>query len=285
MKFNLDPVRVHGAVMGRRVFLALALALALAAPSWAAPTQSCTAATTAVSSSINNHTMNLPTNHSVGDMFVAFLSVDSNPSITITGWTQIKVFTQPANVDRIAAFYRVTTGAEGSTKEVVLGATETLASRVICLSGFADPGTSPPEASTGVDGSSLNPDADAVTPSPGDGDYFVAAVYGIDVSVRTFSAYPAGYSGSQIASGSGAGDTRLGVAVAELSGTTFNPGTATLNSGTTWIAFTMAVPAGAAAAPARRRLILSELFDLSDLLDPNPLRWFLARDAYAEVGH
>lgn len=257
----------------KRLLLTFALAFGLVAPAWAAP--SVTAGATSSDNSVDgtDHTVNLPA-CSAGRTLIVVLCTDGTPTVGYpAGWNIIRTLDHSSARSSIA--WRKAVGDEGATMNVTTSASERTASKVFCVSDAEDPAVQPPQISTGATGSSANPDPDSVSPTGGSKDYLFIAGFGTNNASPTMDAIPANYgNGAYVAGGGGTSTCTSGTAYRAATASSEDPSAFTISSSQAWGAFTIAVHPGASATP-RRRLILSELFD------PSPLRWFLARAAHA----
>lgn len=113
--------------------------------------------------------------------------------------------------------------------------------------GTLNVGTSGVFVGTPATGDSANSNPPAVTPAPGSNDYRFCAM-AVHEDDLTTSGYPTNYADNQTSgnSGTAGSDCHLQLATRALTGTTDNPGTFTVEAGTTWVANTIAIEPPAA---------------------------------------
>jgi hypothetical protein len=213
------------------------------------------AATNNSSSAVNatTHTVNLPTGIAAGNLLLVFFSNDGSATASVTtpasGWTEL--FTQPVLSDtaRLTVFYRFADGAEASTITVTTSASEQASHASYRITG-AHASEVPASSSTRPAGSNANPDPPSLNPASwGTEDTLWIASCAWD-GTPTGSAYPSGYSGSQITvDPSASGGAGLMVAAKNNAADTEDPGSFTMSANEQWASATIAVrPAAAAAA-------------------------------------
>jgi hypothetical protein len=193
----------------------------------------------------------LPTGITAGDLLIICLAFQDSISSTATtpsGWSLLKNLSNGSSLVRIYVFYKVADGSEGSTVSISTSVTSS-AHISYRITGFS--GT--PEVSTGVTGSSLNAaNPDAITPAGGSKDYLIIAVAGCnDGSVFTsFS-----YTNNQVDVHNGGGSARLHTSTNNVTASSEDPPTNTLNTINDIAALTLAVSPALATAiflPMRR---------------------------------
>lgn len=230
---------------------------------WAMPafaTFPVVAATATATDVVNdtNHTVNLPASISAGDLLIVVhvgSATDATPNSALTGWTLLRDKTIASNAGHVVAFYKIASGAEGSTATITTDLAEDSGSCAYRITGWH--GTTPPEASAGATtGSNTAPDPDAVTPSWGAEDNLFIAVGDADGN-HTITAYPANYGSNNITSAtSTAGGGACGLATRNLNATTDDPGAFTSNTSGTTAGFTIVVRPGVSVAVINQGTLL-----------------------------
>jgi len=220
-------------------------------------------ATTAISTATTSHTINLPTGIVSGNLLLGFFSNASFEQFAT--WPSDPLFTEIRELTRIgntlSVAYRTADGSEGSTITVTTPGTVKSAATFYRITGWLD--TQAPEVSTGVTGTSANPDPDSLTPTGGAEDYLWIAALGFNHSGGSTSVttWPTNYTVSQMSPSSGGGDsTHCSAATAgrELNGASEDPGTFTLPFSESFCVCTVVVyPSGALpeSFPARRSFV------------------------------
>lgn len=114
-----------------------------------------------------SHTVNLPASIVVGELLIAVVTFDGNPTVTWpAGWTTLHAGVANGSASRVEARYRVADGSEGASITLTTNASEMFCYNVLRISDYQ--GT--PEASTGAVGTSVIIDPDTLNPSWGTGD-------------------------------------------------------------------------------------------------------------------
>lgn len=187
-----------------------------------------------------NHTINLPTGITAGDLLIVVFSVDTAPTITWPeGWTQIFFLAYSTN-NTLDARFRRADGTEGATILITTLTNVGSSHTSYRITGYNS--ASNPEAGTTTSGSSANPDPPNLIPSWGAGENLWIATYGWNDGRKTNSSYPANFTDNQIADGwnnsSGSG---IATCTQNLVAPNIDPGLATLSGSIKWIANTMVV--------------------------------------------
>lgn len=188
-----------------------------------------------------SHTVDLPANIQAGDLLLVFFSIDGNSNLTWpAGWTEF--FEKGRTITcRTECAWRKATGNEGATITVTSINAQKSAHVSWRITGAEDPTVQPPEASTGTDASSVNPDSDNLTPTGGTKDYLAVSVEGNDNDTLA-TVYPSGFtSWGTLASGSGIGHCNIAIAYKQWAASALNPGAFTIAEAENWNAGTIAV--------------------------------------------
>lgn len=226
------------------------LLLLLATPAHAAfPTVAATNST-ADSANATNHTVNLPTGISNGNLLLVTIAC-RNSTTTITfpaGWTIVgSEWTTGGSASahsRMALYRRTADGSEGSTISVTTDVSNSCASISKRITGHHT--SSNPELGTAATGDSTTPDPPSLTPSWGAEDTLWVAMSGKGAG-GSASGYPTNYSQNQLSVPTTSGtNAALYWAERELNGTSDDPGTFTQSSAV-WGAQTLAIRPAAAA--------------------------------------
>ena len=220
----------------------------------ASPTVEATA-TSSVTSAGTSHTVSLPTGIVSGSgLRVTFAWTAGIPQ-TITwpaGWTPITGYKHErsaANQVGIDSAYRQADGTEGASITVTTSASTKSAHIAKRYAGHESFATRTPEAGTGIDGGTSNPDPPAITPTGGSKDYLFEADAVCDEEDFTWTA-PTNYTNQLVANTGVVGTpvTNCSVASARraLTASSEDPGTFT-HVLTGWVAQTVAIHPPAAA--------------------------------------
>lgn len=187
-----------------------------------------------------SHLVNMPAVVSSGDLLIALIAVDGNPTITTpSGWT----FLQQSNVTTIvkgAVYYKVAAGTEGGTTvDFATGTSERMMAQVVRIQAGTYSGT--PESAVANTASSVNPDPPNLTPSWGALNTLWIAMSSMD-NTRTVSVYPLANNQVRTANAStGTAYVTLATCSTNNSGSSLNPGTFTINIASDSVNFTIAV--------------------------------------------
>lgn len=204
----------------------------------------------------STQTITLPSPIAADDLLLCVIATDGTGSATAThswpgSWNELVDRADAANTMSYSVGWLKAVGNEdGTTINVTTSTNEGSVTRCYAIDGAnAD---SAPDISAGWEGSSPNPNPDAVTPVGGSDDYLYFAFAG-QWGTRTVSAYPSGYSntGYSDSNAGGAEENVLAWATkATTSSTTDNPGTFTFSAWTDSMAWTIAVaPESAGGTP------------------------------------
>lgn len=194
-----------------------------------------------------SHTVNLPASIASGDLLIAIVTFDGNPTVTWpAGWTSLHAGAAASNTARIEARYRVANGSEGSSISLTTSASEMFCYDVLRITDY----TGTPEASTGATGTSTAPLADALNPAAwGTEDALWLHVSGYDQGQRfvdnTGDLIRTGTLGAGGANPNQRADNASGCGQAVYSewrtASSHNGRPATLSTGDEWRAFTVAI--------------------------------------------
>jgi hypothetical protein len=215
-----------------------------------------------VASNSTSWTLTYPTNLASGDLIIALVATDGNPTVTLAGSGWFSVTPIDAINTGLSLYKKASVGTETGTFTATLSATEQGAWRIFRITGWEGTlgsswtGSSAGAVTTdnvgpGVTGVSANPDPPAVNPANWDvEDTLWFAAIAVDTS-RTISVYPLANRNTADVSG-GAGGATLGVCTTTSAVASLDPGTFTISTSDDWAAATIAVrpaPAAAAANP------------------------------------
>ncbi len=205
--------------------------------------------TTADSAAVSNHTVNLPSGIVSGNLLVIIFGSDGDRDIGWpAGYTEFFENRESSFVT-LAGAYRQADGGEGATITVTTSADEKAVSFAYRITGHEDPSTQAPEASTGVNGSSVNPDSDSITPTGGSKDYLFLTPHVHDATA-TNDTTPTSYTNKIEAETSSGGLVGGACAERQLTASSEDPGAWTIGTSRAWAASTIAVhPAAAGAVP------------------------------------
>ncbi len=197
------------------------------------------------------HTVNLPSDISVGDLLLVFFVSDAGITITFPeGWTQLF---QTTNIYvKVGAWYRIAEGGEGATITVTTSTSEMTAHTSYRITGYS--GT--PEVGTPATGLDANPDPPSLTPSWGAKDTLWFAVQGND-DKDIVSAYPTDYTDGRNDYANAAGGCGVGSARRELNAESENPLPFTISASEQWVTNTVAIQPSVA-APGKPVLVSPE---------------------------
>lgn len=207
---------------------------------------------------VTTHTVDLSTlTATTGNLLIVAFAHDDDgagtwtwPGVAEVDYTEI--FDVSANGVGLQVRYREIDGTEGTSFDVTSSASEQSAHAVYEVSGAADVSVQAPEASTGANGTDTAPNPDSITPTGGSKDYLVIAVTANNGGDTTVSVYP--YADSQLtAESGGANGCSIGMCSDQLTNSTFDPGTFTIDDTLGWVAVTVVVHPPASSIPIMRR--------------------------------
>jgi hypothetical protein len=229
------------------IYLVVALALMLsfslvtAVPALAAPVVA-SVTETEFGTDTTDHNVNMPATVDAGDLLIVLFTNDGSATVTTPGgWTQLASTANGAV--RLSVYYKIAAGAEGGTTvNFVTSASEQAAAQVYRITDWH--GTTPPEISTAVTGTSTAPNPASLNPAGWDvADTLWLAVAGQDRGDQSgTTAYPASYTdGTSTLSSSTIESCRTLSARRVLAAASENPGAFTIPVTEEWVAFTIAV--------------------------------------------
>lgn len=175
------------------------------------------------------HLINMPATVNVGDLLIALIAVDGNPTITTpSGWTLLNSTPATVAVVKAAVYYKVADGSEGgTTADFTTGASERMMGQVVRIAAGTYSGV--PEAAGAGTSSSVNPDPPNLTPSWGALNTLWIAMSAID-NTRTVSVYPLPNNQVRTANaGAGTAYATLASCSNSLNASSLNPGAFTIN--------------------------------------------------------
>lgn len=188
----------------------------------------------------------LPTDTTVGELLIAYVTVDLNGGATgvslgtgAAAWTELF---DDANgtVVRHACYARIATGSDAL---VLTGSTEDYVVEIIRVGKHGCASTADIEVGTTATGSSATPDPPSLNAGSSQRWLWIAMA-GIDTTTTTATTdVPSGFTTIDI-EGSAVSTTSVGLAWAYKHDevTTLNPGTFTVNATRSWVANTIAIP-------------------------------------------
>jgi len=244
MKSNMNKTKGHSKVIHLAVALALILSFSLVTtvPALAAPLVA-SVTETAFDTATTDHNVNMPATVNAGDLLIVLFTNDGSATVTTpSGWTALASNSVNGAV-RLSVYYKIAAGTEGGTTvNFVTSASEEAAAQVYRITNWH--GTTPPEISTAVTGTSTAPNPASLNPAGWDvADTLWLAVAGQDRGDQLgTTAYPASYTdGISILSSDGIGSCRTHSARRVLAAASENPGAFTIPVSEEWVAFTIAV--------------------------------------------
>lgn len=198
--------------------------------------------TGAQTTNTTTHPINLPTGIVSGDLLLAFISLDGNPTMSgwPTGWTSLASAPGASSLTRIEVRYKIAGASEPASFNLTSSASEQSVHRTIRISTGTYTGN--PIVSTVATGTTANPDSPSLTLGS-TADWTVWSVFANDDGRRTLSVYPTGYTDGQFydtsggAGGCGLGSSRRNIAT----GAAQDPGAYTISASQAWGAVTLAV--------------------------------------------
>ena len=209
-------------------------------------------------------TVDLPASVAAGDLLLVFHYSDGATTRTFPGsWVEIKDATVSGDMASIGVAYLIAAGGETSVV-VTKSVTERFTAIAIRISAASWHGTTAPEISTGIQGSSTTPNPDVLNPAGWDIEdtlWIAAMCWDDGAGTMTVNAYP--YASNNLVSAAVNSAGRGAIATLESAVASEDPGTFTLSATDQWWAGTVAVrPAAAAAAtdPALLHYNLSNQF-------------------------
>lgn len=184
-------------------------------------------------SAATNHTVNLPSGITAGDLLLVFFGhkESSNGATFPAGWTKkTPERAQAGSVAVMAVAWRWADGTEGASITVTTTANTRTAYVSYRISGAENPATQAPEENGNGQANTNNPDPPSLTPTGGAKDYLWFAAYASSHG-RTLISAPTSYTDALGAgSNSGTGtNVGLGTARRALNAASEDPGSFSIN--------------------------------------------------------
>lgn len=201
-------------------------------------------ATSSRTSNAIDDSVTLPGSIAAGDLILVFHCSDGPLTRTFPSpWVEIKDIGVAGDSATIGIAYLIASGGEASVT-VTKSVTERFSALAIQISASSWHGTTPPEVSTGVTGTSTAPDPDAITPSWGRGDNLFIAVCAFENNAGGISitVFPTNYGSNNLSSPDILSAGRGGIGTRELAAGSDDPGAFTISSSDAWWAGTVVVP-------------------------------------------
>jgi len=199
-----------------------------------------------------------------GDLYVIMLQSQVN-TVTWSQDTGTSGWVELADSNGQAIYYKQIGTSEPDP--VFLQSTNTRSGySVMQITGHEDPATQAPEVATQATGTSSNPNPPAITPTGGSKDYLFIVTGGNNDARRSYTGAPTNYANlNAFNTGGGPNGGAGATAERQLTASTEDPGTFTMDGSATWFANTIAVhPAAAGPDPT---------FTLNDY------RWYVDSDS------
>lgn len=193
------------------------------------------ATNTSSAASAASASVSLPTGIVSGNLLIALCVLfDDRTHTWPAGWTEL--YDADTGSQSSSAAYRVADGSEGASITVNFGGGSSASAHITMrISNYQ--GT--PEVGTAVGGISTSPNPPSITPSWGSDDILVLAMVGARTT-SVVSAAPSSYTDLLTVAAGGSGPSAA-IARREVTGTTEDPGTATLPSSVEWTTNTLAI--------------------------------------------
>ncbi|MGY4893720.1 MAG: hypothetical protein ACO1N2_03455 [Candidatus Saccharimonadota bacterium] len=233
------------------------------------------------------HNVAMPGTTAAGDLLLMFFSYDSNGTPTVTdpdgagGWTQLSAVNSANNGAFGSIWAKVATGTDGATVNFATSSTQSGAAQVYRIAASEWFGSlAGVEVASGTGSSTANPNPPALTPSWGRTEnlWIAYAAGGTHTGVTT---YPTDYVNGTHASGNtGANGASVSTATRTINTLTEDPGTFTMASSQTSVAFTVAIRP---AAPVLTYAGTDEVQQTSLLSQPQIARYSLLMDTDTDV--
>jgi len=244
IKGNMSKTKWHSKVTHLVVALVLVVSFSLvtAVPVLAAPVVA-SVTETAFGTNTIDHYVDMPATVDAGDLLIVLFTNDGNDTVTTpTGWTALASNANGIRV-RCSVYYKIAAGDEdGTTVNFATSGVEQAAAQVYRITDWH--GTTSPEISTAVTGTSTAPDPASLDPAGWDAaDTLWIAVAGQDRGNQSgTTAYPASYTdGTSTLSADSQQSCRIHSARRALVAASEDPGAFTIPVSEQWVAFTIAV--------------------------------------------
>jgi preprotein translocase subunit YajC len=245
IKGNMSKAKWHSKVIHLVVALTLVLIFSLvtAVPALAAPLVT-SVTETEFGTDTTYHYVNMPAMVNTGDLLIVLFTNDGSATVTTpAGWSLLASNANGSAV-RLSVYYKIAGGTEGGTTvNFVTSASEQAAAQVYRITNWH--GTTPPEISTDVTGTSTAPNPASLNPAGWDvADTLWIAVAGQDRGDEDgTTAYPASYTNgiSTLSAEDDTSSCRTLSARRVLAAASEDPGAFTIPVSQEWVAFTIAV--------------------------------------------
>ncbi len=183
-----------------------------------------------------------------GDLYVVFLQSQTNTvtwsqNTGTTGWVEL------ADTNGQAIFYKQIGASEPNPTFIQSQSTRS-GYGVLQITGHENPATQAPEVGTQSTGTGSAPNPPSITPTGGSKDYLFIAVGGNNDARRNYTVAPTNYTNLNAFNTSGGPNGGAGAtAERELTASTENPDTFTMDGSATWFSNIIAVHPEASTAP------------------------------------
>lgn len=187
------------------------------------------------------HLVNMPATVNSGDLLIALIAVDGNPTITTpSGWTFL-IQNNSSTLQKGAVYYKVAAGTEGGTTvDFATGTAERMMAQIVRVQAGTYSGA-PEATSTQSQIVTTTPDPPNLAPSWGTANTLWIAMAAIDGN-RTVSVYPLPNNQVRTANvGTGTAFVTLASCSDNLNAASLDPGTFTITASSTYAAFTIGV--------------------------------------------
>lgn len=216
--------------------------------------------TVAVNNTVTSHTVNMPSNISVGNKLMAyFFNTHIGDVPANAGWTAVSSANgnMSANTGSVHVFERTADGTEGATQTFTTSSTRNTVTICDRISGHANAATSGGPAT----GSTASPDPGSFSPAAGSKDYLWIAITGYSNGQSTVSTYPSGYTDGHNPRNNSASFRGGGIAYKTATAATEDPGSFTLDTARNTRSFVIAVePAAGGGSSIVRQMLQNGLF-------------------------
>lgn len=205
-----------------------------------------------------------PANISAGDLLLAFISSDGNPTFSWAGsaFTAIKQLAAGGSAAKLGVYARIATGSESGTVTLTLGTAERGVVKVfrISASTWRNSGTvtNDVESSTGASGTATSADPDALNPANWDVEdtLWFAAVAADDQNTVTFN-YPSSYTNTSYNDAGATNGSYLGLGRRENATASEDPSAFSWTNSTEYAVATIGIRPAAAAGAVKPKTLLT----------------------------
>jgi len=244
IKGNMSKTKWHSKVTHLVVALVLVVSFSLvtAVPALAAPVVA-SVTETAFGTDTTDHDVSMPATVDAGDLLIVLFTNDGGATVTTAGGWNLLASDANGTQVRLSVYYKIAAGTEGGTTvNFATSGVEQAAAQVYRITDWH--GTTPPEISTAVTGTSTAPDPASLDPAGWDAaDTLWLAVAGQDRGDQSgTTAYPASYTdGISTLSSDGNKSCQTHSARRVRAAASEDPGAFTIPVSEQWVAFTIAV--------------------------------------------